>query len=105
MNPDDKAYNEFLENIKNIISGDKILIKQAYDAYEPIINNIIRTKSVDANEIEHTLGGLNGFCYDEKILLLYKKLCRYYWEIDPHATAFYINLYREMWDSENEIEP
>ena len=45
------------------------------------------------------------FCYDEKILLLYKKLCRYYWDIDPYATAFYINLYREMWDNENEIKP
>ena len=105
MNPDDKAYNELLQNINDIISGDEKLIKQAFDAYEPTINNIIKTKCVDVNKIEHTLGGLNGFCYDEKILLLYKKLCRYYWDIDPYATAFYINLYREMWDNENEIKP
>jgi nucleoside-triphosphatase len=32
---------------------------------------------------------------------LYKKLCRYYFGIDPKATVNYVNAYREMWDSES----
>ena len=35
--------------------------------------------------------------------MLFKKLCRYYWDIDPIATAGHINAYRDMWDSD-EIE-
>jgi hypothetical protein len=31
-------------------------------------------------------------------LSLYKKLCRYYFAIDPEATVSYVNAYREMWD-------
>jgi len=31
---------------------------------------------------------------------MYKQLCRHYWDIDPAATAHYINAYREYWDSD-----
>jgi hypothetical protein len=34
--------------------------------------------------------------------MLYKKLCRYYYNIDPQATVEYVNAYRDMWDSEIE---
>ncbi len=41
-----------------------------------------------------------GFCFDEDMLLLFKKLCRHYFRIDPAATADYVHTYREMWDEE-----
>jgi len=47
------------------------------------------------------LDGILDFCFDADMLLLYKKLCRYYFNIDPVATVSYINFYREMWDSDN----
>jgi len=40
------------------------------------------------------------FCFDDAMLCLYKDLCRYYFKIDPVATASYIYAYREMWDEE-----
>ncbi len=40
------------------------------------------------------------FCFDDEIPALYKRLCRHYFEIDPEATAFYVNAYREMWDEQ-----
>ncbi len=42
---------------------------------------------------------LLDFCGHEPVLQLYKKLCRHYWDIDPAATADYVNAYREYWDS------
>ena len=59
---------------------------------------IIVDKSTYQNHIDHILDGLLDFCFDESILLLFKKLCRYYLNINPIATADYINFYREMWD-------
>jgi hypothetical protein len=44
------------------------------------------------------------FCFDDEMLVLYKNLCRYYFNIDPAATASYVHFYREMWENENEIE-
>jgi len=59
----------------------------------------IEKESKDENHIQRTLDYLLDFCFDEKMLTLYRRLCRYYWDINPHATANYIDYYREMYDS------
>ena len=66
-----------------------------------MIDVIVSTCSKNAQEIERTLDGMLDFCFDSKVLLQYKRLCRYYYEINPINTAFYINSYREMWDSDD----
>jgi len=40
------------------------------------------------------------FCFDAQMLMLYRKLCRHLYSIDPSAAADYINAYKEMWDEE-----
>jgi len=40
------------------------------------------------------------YCFNEGMLLLYKKLYRYYFDINPEATAFYVNAYRELWEEQ-----
>lgn len=77
---------------------------QALAAYEPDVNSILRSRSRDIQHIERTLDGLRGFCFDAGALLLFKKLCRYYYDIDPGATALYVHDYRKMWDSEEEAD-
>ncbi len=44
------------------------------------------------------------FGFDAAIVRLYKKLCRYYFKIDPRATASYIYAYRDMWDEEGQAK-
>jgi hypothetical protein len=34
------------------------------------------------------------------MLMLYRKLCRHFYGIDPSAAADYVNAYREMFDEE-----
>ncbi|WP_291993025.1 hypothetical protein [Candidatus Accumulibacter sp. ACC003] len=75
------------------------LQQQAAQQYLPVVDNILRTRSRDTRHIEHTLDGLLDFCGHEPVLRMYKKLCRHYWDIDPNATAYYVNAYREYWDS------
>ena len=76
------------------------LQQQAAQAYLPVVDDILRTRSLDTQHIEHTLDGLLDFCGHEPVLQLYKRLCRHYWDVDPAATADYINAYRESWDSD-----
>ena len=44
------------------------------------------------------------FGFDAAMVRLYKELCRYYFEIDPEATASYVHVYRDMWDEEGQAK-
>jgi hypothetical protein len=88
-----------INDIEPLIENMKNLSGKAYHIYLPLVENIIENKCVNENEIENLLDYMLGFCADRKMLILYKKLCRYYWNINPLATAEYINYYREMWDN------
>ena len=78
---------------------------QAAQQYQPVVDALVRTGSRDVQQIEHTLDGLLDFCGHAPVLEMYKRLCRHYWDIDPAATAYYVNQYRERWDSEENGGP
>jgi hypothetical protein len=86
--------------IRTLAGSIRDLQRQAAQQYLPVVDDILRTRSRDTQHIEHTLDGLLDFCGHEPVLRLYKKLCRHYWDIDPAATADYINAYRGYWDSD-----
>ena len=90
-----------IEEIKDLIVVQQNLARQALSEYSVLVENIIISKTTDQNRIEHTLDGILDFCFDADMLLLFKKLCRYYFTINTQATAFYINTYREMWDNDS----
>jgi hypothetical protein len=74
------------------------LQQQAACQYQPVVDDLARTRSSDTWQIEYTLDRLLGFCGHEPVLAMYKQICRHYWSIDPAATAYYVNAYREYWD-------
>ena len=88
-----------INTLKPFVERFNELTKEAHAAYKPQVDALIKSKSTNNNEIELLFDYMLDFCGDSQMLLLYKKLCRYYWEINPQATAIYINYYREMWDN------
>lgn len=86
-------------DINAIVGQFSNLANEALRVYKPIVNEIIEKQNQDENHIQRTLDYLLDFCFDEKLLTLYRRLCRYYWDINPQATANYIDYYREMYDS------
>jgi hypothetical protein len=87
-----------LDNFKPLIEQFKNIEIQAY---KPEVEYILSEKITNELKIETLLEGILNFCFSEKMLALFKQLCRYYWELNPQATAKYINYYREMWDEES----
>jgi hypothetical protein len=85
-------------DLLQLVKSLKGLSQQAYSEYSPLVDDIIQNAPRDVRQIEHLLDGILGFCYDDKMLVLYKRLCRHYYSIDPIATREYVYLYREMWD-------
>ncbi|MFA7242697.1 MAG: hypothetical protein WC091_21535 [Sulfuricellaceae bacterium] len=92
--------DDAMQAIRTLAGSMRNLQRQAEQQYLPVVEDILRTQSRDTQHIKHTLDGLLDFCGHEPVLRMYKNLCRYYWDIDPAATADYINAYREYWDSD-----
>ena len=91
-----------IKEIEKLALKQNELVKQAYSVFLSTIEEIIATKTKDVNHISHMLDYMLGFCFDKQILQLYRKLCRYLWDIDKETTVFYIQAYREMWDEGSE---
>jgi hypothetical protein len=92
--------DDLVRSIGELAKAQNQLARQAAEQYGPEVEDVLRTECRGPNRIEHLLDGILDFCFDPEMLGLYKKLCRYYFTIDPEATAFYVNAYREMWDAE-----
>ena len=76
------------------------LYQEAYDVYLPLVEDVC-SKKVSEDELSHLLDYLLDFASDEKILGLYKKVCRRYLYVYPRCIKFYIEAYREMWADES----
>ncbi|MDD3860668.1 MAG: hypothetical protein PHW83_10745 [Bacteroidales bacterium] len=92
-----------IEKLKKLAEMQNQLAIQAYSAYLPLVDDIIKSKQTDLMQIERTLDGLLDFCFDPKMLMLYRRLCRYLYDIDKESTAYYVNAYQEMWDEEGKL--
>lgn len=92
---DMQAVLKFAESLRD-------LQRQAAQQYQPVVDDILRSRSRDTERIEYVLDCLLDFCGDEDVLKMYRKLCRHYWDIDPAAAAYYVNAYREYWDSDEQ---
>ena len=77
------------------------LASKAVASYSQEVEDIIASGCKDKRCIETVLDGMLDFCWDKNMLELYRELCRYYYGIDPQATAGYVYAYRDMWDAEN----
>ena len=92
--------DDLVQSIGEIARARDQLARQAEKQYALEVEDILRTQCRDPRRIERLLDGMLDFCFDTAMLCLYKKLCRYYFEIDPRATASYVYAYRELWDDE-----
>ena len=98
-------YANMFESIRGLASSLHAINQRAVREYTPVVEAILRSPIPNTQHIERTLDGLLDFCGYEPALHLYKKLCRYYFYINPTVTVEYIEAYRELWDSDQEAKP
>jgi len=92
--------NELVQAVGELAVARQQLARQAEQQYSFEVDSILRNQCCEPQRIECLIDGMLDFCFDDEMLCLYKDLCRYYFKIDPVATASYIYAYREMWDEE-----
>lgn len=98
-----KQGNALNDDIRIIAERMQTLYLQAESDYSYSVNYLIQSKITDEKEIEHLLNYMLDFVDNKKILALYRKLCRYYYFINPQATAEYIQSYKELYDKDEEL--
>ncbi|MFV9691713.1 MAG: hypothetical protein ACNY01_12215 [Desulfobacteria bacterium] len=95
---------DMVQTIKKIAVAQQQLARQAEQQYFFEVESILRDQCREPQRIERLLDGMLDFCFDDKMLRLYKMFCRYYLKIDPMATASYVYADREMWDEVKPVE-
>ena len=90
-----------LEDIKGIVESFRGLYDMAYDAYLPLVDEICSRKSSES-EVEHLLDYLLDFAGEERMLVLYKRVCRKYFYQYPAMVTNHIYMWRDMYDEEYE---
>ena len=88
------------ENIYQIAEQIVQLYQKVFEVYLPLVEDVCNRTALE-DESSHLLDYLLDFACDEKILGLYKKVCRRYLYVYPDCIKFYIEAYREMWGKEN----
>lgn len=88
-----------IREICGMISRIQASIEQSVFFIETQINGILSNCVTDSGLIEHLLDTLLDYAgMNEDALVLFKRLCRYFYYINPNATAEYIYTYRDLYD-------
>ena len=91
------------DNLNQLAGQMVALFRQAVPLANLEVDAIIQSGEQGSQRIEHQLDHMLGFCCDLDMLLVFKRLCRYYYGIDPVTTADYVQAYREIWDMPDEV--
>lgn len=98
----DQDIEKLVKDLKPLIQHMKIINDQAVVAYTSLVDDLCRRKA-SQNEVELMLDYLLMFAGDDRMLALYKRVCRAYWLTYPESIAFYIMKYRKEYDPKSLI--
>ena len=91
------------DNLHPLAGQIVALFRQAVPIAKAEVDSIIQSGEQGTQRIEHQLDHMLGLCCDPDMLVVFKRLCRYYYGIDPVAAVGYVQAYREMWDGPDEV--
>ena len=97
---ENQTIDDLVEHLKPLVEQMKHIRDMAVVAYTPLVDDICN-RNATQNEVELMLDWLLMYAGDDRMLLLYKRVCRAYWQIYPDSIAFYIMEYRKEYDPES----
>jgi len=96
--------NEEFSGICELFEGLFDLAKTTLPFFKDFTDDVINERITRIKEIEWQLTNMLSFCFDEEILLLYKRILRKLYDKYPDIVEFYVQYYREMYEDGNSIE-
>jgi len=101
--PDPESFEEkeFLKEISVLAGQISSLADVVLPEYKAFTGDVISGRIIDINEIEIFLDYMLTFCFDKRILLLYKKILRHVYNEHPDTVRFYVEAYYDMYEESN----
>lgn len=84
-------------DVKAIAEMIQEVTELSYNYYKPIADSIIAKKASE-REVEHLLDYMLDVCHDDRMLDLFKKVCRKYYKLYPEMIASEILAYKELYE-------
>lgn len=91
---------ELAKKLEPLIRKIKRIHDDAIVVYTPLVEDLCSRKATE-NEVGWMLNWLLMYAGDERMLLLFKQVCRTYLEIYPASIAFYIMEYKKEYEPES----
>lgn len=91
---------DFFEHIAGLAEQIRGLADDALPGYEDFTDRVIRGQIKELKQIEHHLDNMLTFCFDDRILSLFKRVLRKLYKQYPETVYSYIMAYREMYESD-----
>lgn len=88
-----------LKDIKDIVEAFRGLYDRAYGAYLPLVDDIC-SRNAPKGEVECLLDYLLDFAGEDRMLFLYKRVCRKYFHRYPEMVANHICMWRDVYDED-----
>lgn len=73
--------------------------EKAYITYKPLVDDICARQAPES-EVEHLLDYMVGICNDDRMLELFKSVCRKYIYLYPEMIASEIYAYKDMYEDD-----
>lgn len=102
MEDQEDIINQSVKELEPLILQMNRIYDRAVAVYTPLVKDLCSRKATE-NEVEWMLDWLLMYAGDERMLLLYKCVCRTYWKIYPESIAFYIIEFKKEYDPESLI--
>lgn len=92
-----KQIEEHFSKLAETLAG---IYERAVIEYTPLVNDICSRKATE-DEVDNLLTWMFDFVENERMLLLFKNVCRTYLYTYPEVVGFYIMEYRKEYDRES----
>ena len=95
-----EVVDEIVDGIGGLVGNISEMAEQALKSYMPIAEDIIAGRITGENNIGYQLDFMLDFCWDDKVLTLYKKVLRSIKDKHPDLVVSYIESYKNLWENE-----
>ena len=96
-----EVVDEMTKGIGALAEQMQGMVVDALYRFTPIAEDIISGKITGENNIGYQLDYMLDYCWDDTVLLLYKRILRNLYNKYPELVASYAYAYRDMWDNDD----
>jgi hypothetical protein len=86
------------KNIYDIVKHICGLADDYLPFYSEFVEGVAYGRVTDINQIEHYLDSMLAYCFDDRILSLFKKVLRNLYKRFPDTVQAYVKFYYEMYE-------